>query len=131
MPRIIQIGSSFLLLAAFLTFNVGVPVAYYLCPMMTADNPMCDMSVSTSDTGHGITSQTPSCCTKVLGPERNTAPFLKGNHSSDIEHSLVQVLILDTTAPELSASLATLSCDSSPGKPSSEPLFILNSSLLI
>lgn len=127
MPRSATISISLILLAAFALFNAGMPVYFYLCPMMSSDTPMCDMSPAPSD-GLSLTSVTPDCCARIFVADRQTTPFLKSS-GPDLDRSIVTPAI-DGILPSLSVSQhvpqnATYVASSPP------PLYLLNSALLI
>ena len=127
-----KIVSAVFLLVAFTLFNVGVPVVYYLCPMMSIEMPYCDMSPQKADGDAAIAGQTPACCSKVVVAERNTTPFvqLHSPHSLDFKSIVVEFLIpasLTTSAVFASAIFD----DGSPPQATSPPLFLLNAALLI
>ncbi|MBI4429023.1 MAG: hypothetical protein HY562_07875 [Ignavibacteriales bacterium] len=119
---------STLLVVMFGFFSIGVPVVQYLCPTMSSENPTCDMSPTANATGTSISTQTPACCAKQLGAERNTTPFLKVEklQSISFDFSTAQVVSVEPV-------LSTTSFN--PGNPephsSSRSLFDLHAALLI
>lgn len=124
----ISISVSVVLLAAFALFNVGMPVYFYLCPMMSDEVPMCDLSPADAD-GLSYTSITPDCCAKLFVAERKTTPFLKTTEGlPDSEWECIT--ILDDPRVNEPASLPALS-HTTPSSPESPPLFLLHSALLI
>ncbi len=125
-----KIVSAVVLLVAFILFNVGVPVVNYLCPLMSAETPFCDMSSPTPAEGYGLASQTPSCCNKTFGAERNTTPFIKGDKPIQFEKSLIQSAFHELPTIDLQAHSFAYFV-SSPHLTAPLPLFILHSSLLI
>jgi hypothetical protein len=72
----LNIVASLLLLAAFSTFNVGIPIVTYLCPMMSMENSCCEMIPPANHGTLSITSEIPNCCTSHIVAERNTTPYL-------------------------------------------------------
>lgn len=122
-------GLSCLLLAAFVLFNAGMPVYLYLCPMMSPENPVCDMSPAQAD-GLSLTSIAPDCCARVFVAERITTPFVKS------DSPLPDVERIQAEAPQASllASVATGVVFADPSRSPTDPsppLFILHRSLLI
>jgi hypothetical protein len=105
-----------------------MPVYFYLCPMMSDEMPMCDVSPASAN-GLSFTSITPDCCAKVFVAERKTTPFLKTAQGvPDLEWTCIA--ILDIPQTELETPLSA-SCRSFPGSAESPPLFLLHSALLI
>ncbi|MEK6566349.1 MAG: hypothetical protein AABZ41_06550 [Bacteroidota bacterium] len=127
MNKTAKIVFSSLLVLLFSFFSVGVPVVQYLCPMMSAENPSCDMSPASNPGQLTISTETPSCCAKKLGAERNTTPFLKVDKvqtfSFDVISStpVIEPVLQPTSIGSINPSLY---------HPSS-PLFLLNSVFLI
>lgn len=122
-------GLSSALLAAFLLFNAGMPVYLYLCPMMSDENPVCDMSPAQAD-GLSLTSITPDCCARVLVAERITTPFVK----SDIKQPDVERIQAEAPQASLPTFVGIPVVHADPTVPRSDPsapLFLLHRSLLI
>jgi len=119
-----------MLVATVLLFNAGVPVTVYLCPMMSAENPTCEMSVPSFGDIPSITKQIPACCTKRIIAERNATPYLKLEDKTDAPLSFTA---LPAEAPaEVREGWSTPPVVNDTGPPlAPTPLYILNSALLI
>ncbi len=123
------------LILIFTTFNVGIPIVKYLCPMMSVDNPHCEMVPPTTQGALSFTSVIPDCCTSHIIAERNTTPCLSVEQFR-VSHLLpldqVAHLTDDTYLVHGQSLLTEVSCIS-PSPPFSESvsLSILNSTLLI
>jgi hypothetical protein len=120
-----------ILIVALALFSVGLPIVTYLCPMMSSDQPICDMSVPPA-TGLAVSSQTPDCCAQIIMAERNTTPYVKSDRNPiDFEKILTpvadQVVDYATTIPVASTHSSLFFASEAP----SEPLFLLYSSLLL
>lgn len=123
-----SISVSIVLLAAFAVFNAGMPVYFYLCPMMSDDVPLCNLSPASAD-GLSLTSITPDCCAKIFVAERKTTPFLK---TADGIPDLDRICIATINASSaLEPSRLPVSVNSVSSIPESPPLFLLHSALLI
>jgi hypothetical protein len=117
------------LLAAFLIFNFGMPVYFYLCPMMNDGMAMCDMSPAPSAGKVSLTSITPDCCARVFVADRKTTPFVKSAEEITPVSQVVAVLPADEFQ-------IRTQCSSKPEAPLSSaesppPLFLLHSTFLI
>ncbi|MBI3787522.1 MAG: hypothetical protein HY276_04610 [Ignavibacteriales bacterium] len=130
--KLSKITISIALIAVFGLFNVGVPIVKYLCPMMSMENPTCDLSTSTSDAALAFSAQTPSCCAKYIVAERNTTPFLSiEKYSVPQLEVLMPATVASISTIEFQSSLIFTTDFSPPLSHSGEPLFLLNSSFLI
>jgi hypothetical protein len=127
MNKTAKIVFSSILILLFSFFSVGVPVVQYLCPMMSAENPTCDMSPVSKPGQLTISTETPSCCAKKLGAERNTTPFLKVEKAQTFSFDVISA----TPATELVSQTLSISSTIPSIHYSSSPLFLLNSSFLI
>lgn len=116
------------ILLAFGLFNIGLPVVMYLCPMMSGENPVCEMSDSPSAGVPSIARQASDCCGKYLVAERNTAPFVK-NHQVDQE----KIAVLASIKEDLRENFFDVQHSTfvELHHLNSLPLFLLNSTLLI
>lgn len=128
MNKTTRIVFSSLLILVFSFFSVGVPVVQYLCPMMSGENPTCDMSPAANTGTLTISTETPACCAKNIGAERNTTPFLKVE-----KHQTVSLDILaDVTGTVDPVSLQNSFYSITPTiHYSTPPLFVLHSAFLI
>ena len=131
MTRFLKITTAGSLLFAFTLFNAGMPVVSYLCPLMSAESPACDLSPAKATDRPSVTNQVPACCEKIIVAERKTTPFVKVH--AEFRGSL-QTVVLEAipVSDEISspASFFSLISDTGPPGPP-QPLFLLNSSLLI
>ncbi len=116
------------LVLAFGLFNVGLPVALYLCPMMSSPQPACPMASDRASHELALENQNSSCCGKVIFVERNTTPFVK-SHQVDQEKIAVGALLKEHPTENFSAVLHSTTVESPHLHPL--PLFLLNSTLLI
>lgn len=128
MTKTTSISVSIVLLAAFALFNVGMPVYFYLCPMMSDEMPMCDVSPAKAN-GLSVTSINPDCCAKIFVAERKTTPFLKTTDGLP-DFDLACVAQRDTS-PQDESSLLSAPSASLLRNAESPPLFLLHSALLI
>ena len=126
---------SSLMILVFTTFNVGIPIVTYLCPMMSMENPHCEMIPPATHGVLSFTSEMPYCCTSHIVAERNTTPYLsveqfKVSHLLPLDH--VALVANDTYLAHGQSLLTEVQCVS-PSPPFSEnvSLSILNSTLLI
>lgn len=128
MNKTTKIVFSYVLVLVFGFFSVGVPVVQYLCPMMSIENPTCDMSPTASTAGMTFSSQTPDCCAKQLGADRNTTPFLKVEklQTVSLDFSTAHVAIVEPVFSEPSVFSST-----AVPPYSSSSLFDLHAALLI
>jgi hypothetical protein len=118
------------LVAVILLFNAGIPVTVYLCPMMSAENPTCEMSVPSFGDIPSLTKQVPSCCNKYIVAERNSTPYLKFENLLTVDHS-VAIFASDQSMDTRSGwSAPPLLLDAGPPR-HNLPLYLLSSSLLI
>jgi hypothetical protein len=127
MDKTAKIVFSSLLILLFSFFSVGVPVVQYLCPMMSAENPICDMSSASSPGQLTISTETPACCAKKLGAERNTTPFLKVEKAQTISFDVISLTpVIEPVLQPVSMGSIIPSLHQS-----AAPLFLLNSVFLI
>ena len=134
-PSKTNILISSLMILVFTTFNAGIPVVVSLCPMMSMENPDCEMNHPPTKDVLSFTSEIPDCCTSHIVAERNTIPYLsveqfKVSHLFPLDQ--VALAASDTYLAHGQSSL-TESSFISPSPPFSETvsLSILNSTLLI
>lgn len=130
--RFLQISISGVLLSAFLVFNVGVPVAMYLCPLMSAETPVCALTPPRATEKASLTNQVPDCCAKVIVAERKTIPFVKASENpfSKLPGIAFDFPILQV--PETNSGGASFASPFDlPPPGSAPPLFLLHSSFLI
>ncbi|HWP81184.1 MAG TPA: hypothetical protein VNN76_00850 [Bacteroidota bacterium] len=119
------------LIASLTLFSVGLPIVTYLCPMMSAEQPTCEMSAPPSS-GIAVSSQTPDCCGKIIIAERNTTPYLKSDRShGDSERILTLIVDIVADYSFLSGFFASTTSLQVTALPPSEPLFLLHASLLL
>jgi hypothetical protein len=133
--RILNILVSSGLILLFTTFNVGIPIVTYLCPMMTVEHPNCEMTPPANNGTLFFTSEIPDCCTSHIIAERNTAPYLSVEQFK-VPHLLplyqVAHVANDTYLVHGQSLLTEISCISpSPPFRKTVSLSILNSTLLI
>lgn len=131
MTRILKITTAGSLLFAFTLFNVGMPVVIYLCPLMSAESPVCDLSPAKATDRPSVTNQVPACCAKIIVAERKTTPFVEvhGEFRGNLQTVVLEVIPVSNEIPSPASIFALISDSGSPGPP--QPLFLLNSSLLI
>jgi hypothetical protein len=126
---------SFGLIFVFTVFNAGIPAVVSLCPMMSMENPDCEMNHPAAKDVLSFTSEIPDCCTSHIVAERNTIPYLSVDQFK-VSHLLpldqVASVTNDTYLTHGQSSLTEVQCVS-PSPPFSEniSLSILNSTLLI
>lgn len=126
--RIIKIAGSVTLILAFTLFNIGVPVSFYLCPMMN-DNPAeCPMMTNKPATGLSIVNTNPDCCGKVVLADRNTTPFVKAYSP---EHEKVVGIVATNVDFMQKTFVSQPFVNSETPHLHFPPVFLLNSSLLI
>jgi hypothetical protein len=116
------------LLLAFVLFNIGVPVSFYLCPMMNNNPAECPMMGDTNAAGPSIVNPIPDCCAKVVLGDRNTTPFVKAHapeHEKVVSILATNVDLVQKTFVAQRSRSAVIPLLHSP------PVFLLNSSLLI
>lgn len=118
------------LVATVLLFNAGVPITKYLCPMMSSENPTCEMSVPSFGDIPSITKQIPSCCAKYIVAERNSTPYLKLEHKFEAPLSFI-ALPADASPDPRDGWNAPLAPNDTGPPLARNPLYILNSTLLI
>jgi hypothetical protein len=127
--KAVKILGSVTLIAAFGVFNIGVPVAFYLCPMMNSEPSACPISDQTPVDGPAFLNQLPGCCAKVIVAERNATPFVvKAQQLQQEKMSFLAVLSTELQKPT-TVTLDRYAVESPPL--SNSPLFLLNSVLLI
>jgi hypothetical protein len=119
----------------FTLFNVGIPIATSLCPMMNDGSKHCDMLPPAIHGVLSLTSEIPDCCTSRIIAERNTTPYLSIEQFK-VSHQLPLYQIAleanDTYLAHRQSFLTEVSCISpSPPFRESVSLSLLNSTLLI
>jgi hypothetical protein len=124
-----------LMILVFTTFNVGIPIMTYFCPMMSMENPHCEMMPPATHGELSFTSEIPDCCTSHIVAERNTTPYLPVDHFK-VSHQLpldqVAHITNGTYIVPGQSLLTEGSCISaSPPFRETVSLSILNSTLLI
>ena len=119
-----------MLVATVLLFNAGVPITRYLCPMMSSENPTCEMSVPSFGNIDSITRQIPACCAKVIVAERNSTPYLKLEHRLDAPLSSIALLAIAPEGPSDGWRVPLAPDDTGPPL-ARAPLYVLYSTLLI
>jgi hypothetical protein len=131
----INLFISSLVILVFTTFNVGVPVITYLCPMMSMDNPHCDMMPPATHGALSFTSEIPDCCTSRIIVEGNTTPYLSVEQfkvSNQLPLNQVVHLTSDIYLTHAQSSMPEARCIfPSPPFKVTVALSILNSTLLI
>jgi hypothetical protein len=126
---------SSLMILVFTAFNVGTPIVTYLCPMMSMENPHCEMMPPATHGVLSFTSEMPDCCTSHIVAERNTTPYLsveqfKISHLVPLDQ--VALAANDTyLAHGQSSSTEVLCISASPPFRETVSLSLLNSTLLI
>ena len=132
MTRFLNISIASLLIAVFGVYTVGLPIVRYLCPMMNEDAMSCPCTPQSKSLGTAFAVETPSCCASYIVAERNTTPY-----TSVEKYVQQQLQVQDLAAPvgiaSVYSSLSVVSpfgITSSP-PPERQPLYVLNSSLLI
>ncbi len=120
------------LLSVFSVFSIGLPIVHYLCPMMNQDMPTCPYTPQSKDLGVSFTNETPSCCGSYIVAERNTTPYTSVERYSQTLPT-VFVCALPVVANDVQSCFAEIVPFRTSASPPlrSEPLFILNSSILI
>lgn len=114
----------------FTAFNVGLPIAMYVCPMMSGDLSAC--SCNCSPEGLSIGFQRDNCCDSSVLAERNTIPFLGVDKFQTPATELIFVFspaLLDSYVPSLVVA-STSVLDTGPNL-SAPPLYLRSSTLLI
>lgn len=130
-PRRSNIFVATTLATLFTVFNVGLPIAVYLCPMMASERCTCACSQQSTN-GPVVTYVHMSCCSGSIIAERNTIPFLDVV-KYEPPHS--EVMLVLSTSNHLAESISQYSLspagtDAGP-PPTDTPLYLLSSSLLI
>ncbi len=131
-----KIKASYKTITAFLilvfgTFNVGIPIVKYLCPLMNSEKPVCEMISEHSDSP-AIAHEKPSCCTSYIVAERNTTPYLSVEKFKAPSNELVSHYISsDFIAFQSFSTNQIVPANTSPPPAEDIPLFVLNSTLLI
>ncbi|HXG38616.1 MAG TPA: hypothetical protein VNL36_07590 [Bacteroidota bacterium] len=126
--RTLKIAGSVTLILAFALFNIGVPVSFYLCPMMNDNPAVCPMMDNEPATGLSIVNTNTDCCGKVVLADRNTTPFVKAHFPEQervvgilatnvdfIQNTFISQPFVSSDTPQLNLP----------------PVFLLNSSFLI
>jgi hypothetical protein len=134
-PSKTNILISSLMILVFTTFNAGIPVVVSLCPMMSMENPDCEMNHTATKDALSFASEIPDCCTSHIVAERNTIPYLSVEQFKILPqlplHQVAHVAN-DTYLVHGQSLLTGVQCVSpSPPFPENVSLFILNSTLLI
>jgi hypothetical protein len=133
--RILNILISSLMIMAFTIFNVGIPIATYLCPMMNDGVDQCEMMPPETHGALSFSSEIPDCCTSHIIAERNTIPYLSVEQFKVLHQlPLDQVALVsnNTYLPYGQSLLTEVQCVSlSPPFSENVSLSILNSTLLI
>jgi hypothetical protein len=126
--KAIRVFGSITLIVAFGVFNIGLPAALYLCPMMNDNPAACPMRSDVPTAELSITNVVSPCCSKVILAERNTTPFLK---VQSIEQD--KIVPLATLSPDTFEHIvfALPFASSDDLQLNSPPVFLLNSSFLI
>ena len=132
MKKLLHVLTTSLLISVFGIFSAGVPIVHYLCPLMNDDVMTCPMSQHTGTQGATLTDVTPSCCASYIVAERNTTPYTSIDKFAAQPIQIQAFLVPDFcfTGNPLSVSVLSSGTTSSP-PPADEPLYILNSSILI
>ena len=120
-----------MLAGLFTIFNVGLPIALYVCPMMA--NERCTCSCTKPSANQPVLTYVhTSCCNHSVLAERNTIPFLGSHRYVPPPSEVMFVLTFGTPwTAQQPFQLSSLAI-SDPGPPASEiPLYLLSSSLLI
>ncbi|MBI5463768.1 MAG: hypothetical protein HY966_02290 [Ignavibacteriales bacterium] len=115
------------MLLVFLTSNVGIPVVKYICPMM--EEQECAMGDHRSANEPSINYPPSDCCAGKIVAERNTTPFLK--HQSEISIGTAAIPLIAACLPAPHSFSPITIANESPPILDSQPLFLLNASLLI
>jgi hypothetical protein len=111
-------------------YSVGVPVTVYMCPMMSADSPSCEMSVPSFGNIPSIANEAPACCAKYIVAEGHSTPYLKFENPKDAPLSVAIIAAVQSGEPRHGWSEPLVQQDAGP--PGSDPpLYILKSALLI
>jgi hypothetical protein len=119
------------LTSLFVIFNIGLPFALYVCPMMANERCTCSCAPPTTD-GPVLTYVHTSCCNNNVLAERNTVPFL-GTVKYEAPHSEI-VFALSSSSPWAAQQQHHINIlavtEIGPPRPDT-PLYLLSSSLLI
>jgi hypothetical protein len=115
----------------FAIFNIGLPFALYVCPMMANERCTCSCTPSRAD-GPIVTYVHTPCCNANVLAERNTVPFL-GTHKYEPPHAEVTFVLTSSIswAPEQLQLIRVMSIADTGPPPPNTPLYLLTSSLLI
>ena len=121
-----------LLVVVFGVFNIGVPIVHYLCPMMNDDVAACPKSQQSRSQDVSFTDQSPSCCASFIVAERNTTPFTSVEKFVSQQIQTQSLTVSNSCIAQFPLLSATVPFGTSTSPPlSAEPLYILNSSILI
>ena len=114
----------------FTVFNIGLPIAMYVCPMMSGDLSTC--TCNCTHEGLSISYHMDDCCSSKVLAERNTTPFLDVAKFRAPGAELVFVFSFAATNPQAPsfAHTSIAAFDTSPITPAI-PLYLQSSSLLI
>ncbi|MCX6143829.1 MAG: hypothetical protein NTZ35_11470 [Ignavibacteriales bacterium] len=115
----------------FAIFNIGLPFALYVCPMMANERCTCTCTPPSTD-GSVLTFVHGTCCNNSVLAERNTVPFL-GTLKYEPPHSEVVFVLSPSSpwAPQQSHHVSILAVADVGPPPPDTPLYLLSSSLLI
>lgn len=119
------------LAAFFVVFNVGLPIALYVCPMMANERCTGACSLPATD-GVALTFVHTSCCNHSVLAERNTVPFLG---ATKYEPPHAETMLVLTSAGQWAGQQAfrldlLAMADTGP-PPSDTPLYLFSASLLL
>lgn len=123
--------TAYFLAGVFTVFNVGLPVAMFVCPMLSGDTGVCDCHPVQSK-GLAISFPQGDCCNHSVLAERNTTPFLSASKYQAPASEIVLILSATTTTTASILSSQHLLSNSDSGPPSSSPpIYLLSSALII
>jgi hypothetical protein len=123
--------TAYLLAGLFTVFNVGLPIALFVCPMMSGDAGTCDCHPAQC-AGLAISYPQGDCCNHSVLAERNTTPFLSASKYQAPASEIVLVLSATTTSTNTLLLSQHLLSNSDSGPPvSSPPIYLLSSALII
>jgi hypothetical protein len=124
--------TAYLLAGLFTVFNVGLPIALFVCPMMSGDAGTCDCHPAQC-AGLAISYPQGDCCNHSVLAERNTTPFLSASKYQAPASEIVLVLSAAATTSTNTLLLSQhLLSNSDAGPPvSSPPIYLLSSALII
>ena len=116
----------------FTIFNVGLPIVYYVCPMMKDGASACDC-LTQKNNGSAFKYQRNECCNPHVLAERNTTPFLAvDKYKSPASATAAISSDVVTVSIDFSQSLHSSIEFPETGPPfQGRPSYLLSSSLLI